>query len=92
MPPPELAALWQEAGKQGMKLYGGLGMLPTNWSYVGPNASAHNYDAVSNPSYPWHAPAREWFQVDVYHKDFVWRSLDPTVHSIVAACADVVSS
>lgn len=78
VPPPALTAVWDEAGRQGIKLYGGLGMLPTNWSYVG-----------SSPSYPWHSPAREWFVVDPYHEDFTWRSLAPTVESIVRSCREL---
>jgi hypothetical protein len=89
VPPPELQELWEYAATHGIKLYGGLGLLPTNWSYVGPNESAPNYDDISNPSYPWHEPSREWFQVDVYHPDFEWRSLAPTVDSIVRTCREL---
>lgn len=84
--PPELQPLWDEARRQGMELFGALAMVPTNWSFVGPNASAPEFKDISNPSYPWHKPAREWFRVDVYHEDFARRSLQPTVDSIVRSC------
>jgi len=93
IPPPALAALWREARRQGIKLYGGLGMLPAKLSYTGPNASAPNYKRVSRPQFPWHDTphhhSSEWFQVDVYHEDFLWRSLQPTADSVVRSCREL---